>query len=170
MNKLPARQARPNPLDALRGIVHAGDHAGDGRVDQHRVQAAGDAGKACDAYHDEHVRGVKAKRIQCDEVWAFCYAKQKNVADAKAAPEGAGDVWTWTALDADQQADLSATWSAAGMANTRWRSWTIFAAGWRTGSNSPRTATRRICSAVEEAFGADIDYAMLVKLYGDGPA
>jgi hypothetical protein len=57
-----------------------------------------DAGKACDAYHNEHVRGVKATRIQCDEVWAFCYSKQRNVATAKAAPEGAGDVWTWTAL------------------------------------------------------------------------
>jgi hypothetical protein len=43
---------------------------------------------------------VKATRIQCDEVWAFCYSKQKNVATAKAAPEGAGDVWTWTALEA----------------------------------------------------------------------
>jgi IS1 family transposase len=59
-----------------------------------------DAGKACASYHDEHVRGVKATRIQCDEVWAFCYSKQKNVATAKAAPEGAGDVWTWTALEA----------------------------------------------------------------------
>src|SRR6267154_1245423 len=59
-----------------------------------------EAGKACAAYHDEHVRGVKATRIQCDEIWAFCYSKQKNVATAKAAPAGAGDVWTWTALDA----------------------------------------------------------------------
>jgi hypothetical protein len=58
-----------------------------------------DAGKACDAYHDEHVRNVKATRIQCDEIWAFCYSKQKNVATAKAAPEGAGDAWTWTAID-----------------------------------------------------------------------
>ena len=59
-----------------------------------------DAGKACATYHDEHVRGVKATRIQCDEIWAFCYSKQKNVATAKAAPHGAGDVWTWTALEA----------------------------------------------------------------------
>ena len=60
-----------------------------------------EAGEACLAIHDEHVRGVRASRIQCDEIWSFCYAKQKNVADAKSAPEGAGDVWTWTALDAD---------------------------------------------------------------------
>lgn len=50
------------------------------------------AGKACDAYHNDRARGVNAARIQCDEVWAFCYSKQKNVATAKAAPEGAGDV------------------------------------------------------------------------------
>ncbi len=60
-----------------------------------------EAGEACLAIHDEHVRNVKASRIQCDEIWSFCYAKQKNVATAAAAPEGAGDVWTWTALDAD---------------------------------------------------------------------
>ena len=64
-----------------------------------------DAGHACAAFHDEKVRKVAAKRIQCDEIWSFCYAKDKNVTAAKAAPEGAGDVWTWTALDADYQAD-----------------------------------------------------------------
>ena len=60
-----------------------------------------DVGNVCMAYHDEHVRNLTAKRIQVDESWAFIYAKQKNVATAKAAPEGAGDVWTWVAMDAD---------------------------------------------------------------------
>jgi hypothetical protein len=60
-----------------------------------------DAGEACLALHDETVRNVKASRIQCDEIWSFCYAKEKNVSGAKAAADGAGDVWTWTALDAD---------------------------------------------------------------------
>src|SRR6266851_10043953 len=58
-----------------------------------------DAGLACARFHDENVRGVKAKRVQCDEIWSFCYAKAKNVAKAKRAPERAGDVWTWTELD-----------------------------------------------------------------------
>ena len=66
-----------------------------------------DAGKACAAYHDKHVRNVKAQRVQCDEIWSFCYAKAKNVAAAKAAPEGSGDVWTWTALDADSKLIVS---------------------------------------------------------------
>ena len=66
-----------------------------------------EAGEACLAIHDETVRDVKASRIQCDEIWSFCHAKQKNVATAKAAPEGAGDVWTWTAIDADTKLIVS---------------------------------------------------------------
>jgi hypothetical protein len=60
------------------------------------------AGPVCTRF-DAAVRGVASQRIQCDEAWAFCYSKQKNVATAKAAPEGAGDVWTWTVLDADSK-------------------------------------------------------------------
>src|ERR1039458_10653920 len=58
-----------------------------------------DAGMACATFHDEMVRNVKAKRVQCDEIWSFTYAKAKGVKSGKAAPEGAGDTWTWTALD-----------------------------------------------------------------------
>src|ERR1700680_3004129 len=71
-----------------------------------------DAGKACVAFHDTAVRSVASKRVQCDEAWSFCYAKQKNVATAKAAPAGAGDVWTWTALDSDTK--LILTWQVGG--------------------------------------------------------
>jgi hypothetical protein len=66
-----------------------------------------DAGKSCAAYHDANVRNVKAKRIQVDEIWSFTYAKQKNVATAKAAPDGAGDTWTWTAIEADTKLIIS---------------------------------------------------------------
>ena len=62
-----------------------------------------DAGRACATFHDQTVTGIRAQRVQCDEIWSFCYAKQKNVAAAKSAPAGAGDVWTWTALDADSK-------------------------------------------------------------------
>ncbi len=55
-----------------------------------------DAGEACAVYHDETVRGIKAKRVQCDEIWSFVYAKQKNVATAKRLDLAYGDVWTWT--------------------------------------------------------------------------
>lgn len=66
-----------------------------------------DAGEACAAYHDKTVRNVPAKAIQCDEIWSFSYAKNKNVKFAKSAPEGAGDVWTWTAIDADSKLIVS---------------------------------------------------------------
>jgi transposase len=66
-----------------------------------------DAGETCLALHDELVRGVKSERIQADEIWLFCYAKAKNVAAAKSAPDGAGDAWTWTALDADTKLMVS---------------------------------------------------------------
>src|ERR1700676_3703041 len=124
-----------------------------------------DAGKACIRFHDETVRGVASKRVQCDEAWSFCYAKQKNVATAKAAPAGAGDVWTWTALDSDTKLILSwqvggrdAEYALALMDDLRSRL-----------ANRVQLTTdghRAYLSAVEEAFGADIDYGMLVKLYG----
>jgi IS1 family transposase len=66
-----------------------------------------DAGHACAAFHDAMVRNVPAKAVQCDEIWSFSYAKQKNVKFAKAAPEAAGDVWTWTGIDADSKLIVS---------------------------------------------------------------
>jgi hypothetical protein len=71
-----------------------------------------DAGTACAVYHDAHVRNVTASRIQCDEIWSFCYAKQKNIPGAKAAPSEAGDVWTWSALDSDTK--LIVSWLVGG--------------------------------------------------------
>src|SRR5439155_26188019 len=62
-----------------------------------------DIGQACLKYHNEHVRNVKAKKVQCDEIWSFCYAKQKNVPENKQGKFGYGDIWTWTALDADSK-------------------------------------------------------------------
>lgn len=124
-----------------------------------------EAGEACLTLHDATVRDVKASRIQCDEIWTFCHAKQKNVAAAKAAPEGAGNVWTWTAIDADTKLIVS------------------YFVGDRSGQSAialmddlcARLANRvqlttdghkAYLEAVEGAFGADVDYAQLVKLYG----
>src|SRR3546814_19231911 len=71
-----------------------------------------DAGTACMAFHDDQVRNVKAQRVQVDEIWSFTYAKQRNVATAKAAPEVAGDTWTWTAIEADTK--LIVSWLVGG--------------------------------------------------------
>jgi hypothetical protein len=80
-----------------------------------------DLGKACSDHHNAAVRGVKARRVQCDEVWSFCYAKAKNAPNAKQKGIWAGDVWTWTAIDADSKLILSylcgernAAWAAVG--------------------------------------------------------
>ena len=127
-----------------------------------------DAGTACAVYHDAHVRDVKAKRIQCDEIWAFCYSKQRNVATAKAAPAGAGDVWTWTALETESKLIISylsgardGEYALALMDDLRSKL-----------ANRVQLTTdghRAYLEAVEGAFGDDIDYAMLVKLYGEAP-
>lgn len=127
-----------------------------------------DAGTACATYHDANVRDVKARRVQCDEIWSFTYAKQKNVAAAKAAPAEAGDTWTWTAIEADTK--LIVSWLVGGrdgeyalafMDDVRSRL-----------ANRVQLTTdghKAYLNAVEEAFGSEVDYAQLVKLYGEAP-
>jgi len=127
-----------------------------------------DAGAACATFHDKAVRNVKAQEIQCDEIWSFNYAKQTNVATAKAAPAWAGDVWTWTALDSDSKMIVSyliggrdGEYAMAFMDDLRQRL-----------ANRVQLTTdghRAYLNAVDEAFCIDIDYAILVKLYGEGP-
>lgn len=115
-------------------------------------------------YQDQKLRHLTSKRIQLDEIWGFVYAKQKNVARAKAAPPQAGDVWTWVAIDPDNKLVVS----------------------WRVGDRTQETATEFVqdlegrlanriqltsdgyhayINAVGEAFGEDVDYAMLAKIY-----
>ncbi len=126
------------------------------------------AGEACLALHDEKVRGVKASRVQCDEIWSFCYAKAKNVPTAKAAPVEAGDVWTWTAIDSDSKlmvsyfvGDRSSASAIVLMDDLRSRL-----------SNRVQLTTdghKAYLEAVEGAFGGDVDYAQIIKLYGATP-
>lgn len=125
-----------------------------------------DAGKACAEYHDEHVRDVKASVIQCDEIWSFTYAKQKNLAGAKAAPEGAGDTWTWTAIDSDSK--LIVSYMVGGRDSE-------YAIGFMDDlcarlANRVQLTTdghKAYLEAVEGAFGGDVDYAQLIKLYDE---
>ncbi|MER9856902.1 MULTISPECIES: IS1 family transposase [unclassified Mesorhizobium] len=127
-----------------------------------------DAGAVCAEYHDQAVRNLTSKRIQVDEIWSFTYAKQKNVAAAKAAPEGAGDIWTWTAIDADTKLIMS--WLVGGRDSE-------YAMGFM--NDLLRRLANRVqltsdghsayLEVVEGAFGGDIDYAMLIKLYGASP-
>ena len=127
-----------------------------------------DAGKACGEYHDANVRDVRAKRVQADEIWAFTYAKQVNVEKAKKAPVGAGDTWTWTAIDADHKLIIS--WHVGprdlGSAYTF-----IMDLAERLHGRVQLTTDglNSYLSAVEDAFGADVDYSQLIKLYGSEP-
>jgi IS1 family transposase len=125
-----------------------------------------DAGRACAIYHDEHVRDLAAKRVQVDEIWSFTYAKQKNVADAKAAPYGAGDTWTWTAIDADSK--LIVSWFV-GDRDSECASWFLKDVARRLANRIQLTSDghRAYLDAVEGAFGSNVDYAMLIKIYGE---
>jgi len=127
-----------------------------------------DAGETCLELHDELVRDVKGSKVQCDEIWSFCYSKQRNVETAKAAPEEAGDVWTWTAIDADTKlivsyfvGDRSGQSAIAMMDDLRSRL-----------ANRVQLTTdghKAYLEAVEGAFGGDVDYAQLIKMYGPTP-
>lgn len=127
-----------------------------------------DAGAVAEAFHDEKVRNVKSRRLQCDEIWQFNYCKKVKVATAKAAPDKAGDVWTWTALDADSKLIVS------------------YLTGDRDGEHAlefisdlgsrlvdrPQITTDGLASyvgAIDEIFGADVDFAQLVKVYSETP-
>ncbi len=127
-----------------------------------------DAGKVCATYHDDTVRNVRSKRIQCDEIWSFTYAKAKNVTDAKAAPDQAGDTWTWTALDADTKLIVS---HFVGGRDSECAMWFMDDVAKRLATRVQLTTDghRAYLEAVEGAFGADVDYAQLVKIYGASP-
>jgi IS1 family transposase len=127
-----------------------------------------DAGKVCAAFHDENVRGVAAKRVQCDEIWSFTFCKQRNVKKAKGAPAEAGDTWTWTALDADSKLIIS--WLVGGR-DTEYALAFMDDVRSRLANRVQLTTDghRSYLVAVEEAFGGDVDYAQLVKVYGEAP-
>ena len=124
-----------------------------------------DVGEVCRDYQDKHVRKLTSRRIQCDEIWAFCHSKEKNVPEEKKGEFGYGDVWTWTAIDADSKLVIS---------------WCIGGRDSYTGLAFMQDVARRVSqrvqlttdghkvylNAVENVFGIDIDYAMLVKVYG----
>jgi len=125
-----------------------------------------DAGKACSEYQDTFFRDLNCQRVQVDEIWSFVYAKQKNVPEGK---EGdAGDIWTWTAICADTK--LVPSW----MVGSRDGDAAIafmddLAARLSNRVQLTSDGHRPYLEAVEGAFGGDIDYAMLVKLYGQSP-
>jgi IS1 family transposase len=123
-----------------------------------------DVAEAAYLYHDKAVRNVRCKRVQCDEIWCFVGAKAKNVPSAR-EQDGWGDVWTWTAIDADTKLCVSylvggrdGWWAKEFMQDV--------AARIRGRVQLTTDGHRAYLNAVEDAFGMDVDYAQLQKIYG----
>jgi IS1 family transposase len=129
------------------------------------VKLLAQLGEACWAYQGEHLKNLPCKRIQCDEIWSFCYAKEKNVPADKMDEYGYGDVWRWVAIDAETKLVASFMVGRRDIATAR-----VFMedlAG-RLANRVQLTTDgfKAYIKAVDEAFAGDIDYAQLVKVYG----
>lgn len=124
-----------------------------------------DLGRACQEYQDKTLRNLPCKRVQCDEIWSFCYAKQRNVPDDLKGIFGYGDVWTWVALCADSK--LAVSWQVASRTADAAKVFMEDLAS-RLAHKIQLTTDgyKKYVDAVESAFGGGVDYAMLVKLYG----
>src|SRR6266852_4758624 len=121
-----------------------------------------DIGMACAEYQDKTLRNLKCRRIQADEIWSFCYAKDKNVPADKQGQFGFGDVWTWVALCADTK--LVVTWAIGTRgAGTAYEFMHDLAGRLANRVQLTTDGHRVYLQAVESAFGSEIDYAMLVK-------
>ena len=127
-----------------------------------------DLGAACSEYQDRVLRDLTCRRIQADEIWSFCNAKAKNVPEAHRGEFGWGDVWTWTAIDADTK--LVPSWLVGGRSGADAIALMDDLRG-RLANRVQLTTDGHhpYLEAVEGAFGGNIDYAMLIKLYGNDP-
>ena len=125
-----------------------------------------DLGTACQKYHDEYVRNVASKRVQCDEIWSFVYAKDKNLPEKMQGKYGLGSVWTWTAIDADSKLMIS---YLVGNRDAEYAKIFMEDVASRLKNRVQMTTDglKAYLEAVDQTFGIDIDYAQLVKLYGN---
>jgi IS1 family transposase len=125
-----------------------------------------EVGAACETFHNEKVRGLTCKRIQCDEIWSFCRSKEKNVAFENKGTLGFGDVWTFTGIDADTK--LMVSW-LVGFREATWANKFMLDVADRVTNRIQLTTDglRAYLKAVDNAFGDDVDYSMLVKMYGE---
>ncbi len=125
-----------------------------------------DVGTACDLYLNETLRNLPCKRIQCDEIWSFCYAKERNVPEDKRDEFGYGDVWTWIGIDADTKLVVS---FYVGERDSFSATDFIRDLSGRLANRVQLTTdgNRTYLAAIDGTFGSEIDYAMLVKLYGN---
>jgi len=125
-------------------------------------------GKACALYQDKTINNLISKHIQCDEIWSFCYAKQKNVPENKQGQFGYGDVWTWVALDADTKLCVS---FLVGLRNMECATHFINDLKDRLSNRVQLTTDgyKVYLDIIDNAFGREIDYAVLNKVFGREP-
>jgi len=132
------------------------------------VKLLAEVGWACSEYQDKVLRNLSCKKIQCDEIWSFCYAKEKNVPEEKRGVLGYGDIWTFTAIDADTK--LVPAWH---IGRRDLEDATIFlkdlAARLKNRVQLTTDGHKMYLEAVEYAFGKDVDFSQLVKIYGQTP-
>jgi len=127
-----------------------------------------DLGGACAKFHDERVRNLNARRIEADEIWTFCYARRDNVPQEKHGELGYGDVWTWVGLDADSK--LVASWTCGRRdADTAYEFMHDLKSRLATRVQLTTDGLHAYLEATDSAFGTDIDYARLIKVYGSDP-
>jgi IS1 family transposase len=124
-------------------------------------------GAACSVYQDKVMRNLKCRRLQCDEIWAFVGCKEKNATPEAKAKNGWGNVWTWTAMDAETK--LVPCWFVGSRDGGSAYHFIHDLAG-RLASRIQLTTDghKPYVEAVEDAFGAEVDYAQLIKIYGTG--
>lgn len=131
------------------------------------VKLLADVGRACSEYQDKAFRNLKCRRIQCDEVWSFVGAKEKNTTEETRA-KGWGDCWTWTSIDPDTK--LIPCWYVGTRdAGAAYHFMHDLAARLSHRVQLTTDGHKPYLTAVADAFGNDVDYAMLVKIYGEGP-
>lgn len=125
-----------------------------------------DVGTGCQKWHDENVRNVTARRVQCDEIWSFIYAKDKNLPEELQGKYGVGSIWTWVALDSESK--LAISW-LVGNRDADYAKIFIQDVKARLANRVQLTTDglKAYLDAVDDTFGADIDYAQLIKLYGN---
>jgi IS1 family transposase len=132
------------------------------------VKLLRDVGSACLDYQDKVMHNLQCKHIQCDEIWSFCYSKQDHIPEDKRGKFGYGDVWTWTAIDADTK--IVPSW-LVGLRDAEYAYEFMMDLKNRLVNRVQITTDghKVYLWAVEDAFGSEVDYAMLVKLYGADP-
>lgn len=168
MNKL-SSQKRVQVVTALvEGMSVNGVARITGVTKQTILRLIADLGTACAKYQDEKLRNLPCKRVQADEVWSFCYAKDKNLPDELQGKFGFGSVWTWTAIDADTK--LMISW-LVGERSAPYAMKFISDLASRLANRVQLTTDghRPYLQAVDKAFGSEIDYAMLEKIYAAPP-